>query len=279
MHWVIFNISIVILIFLDLFVFHRKREKDTLTKALLWSGFWIVLALSFNLYIIYWKGSGPGLEFFTGYLIEKSLSVDNLFVMASIFAFYKIPLKDQHTILYWGILGALVMRLLFILGGIALIERFHWLIYILGVFLVYTGVKLVFQKKQDIDPKKNLILRWIRKHLPQVSTFFLALITIEYTDLIFALDSLPAIFAVTNDSFIIYTSNAFAILGLRSLYFVLAAFLNKFKYLKYGLAAILVFVGLKMTLSSIVIIPLPIALGVIALCLGISIYFSVRKSQ
>lgn len=279
MVWALFIILILFLLALDLFIFHRKVHKDTLKQALLWSAFWITLALLFNLYIYFWIGPTSALEFFTGYLIEKSLSLDNLFVMATIFSFFGIPEKHQHTILFWGILGALVLRLLFIIGGVALIAKFQWLIYILGIFLIFTGIKLLMRKSEMVHPQKSWAIRVVRKIVPGITPFALALVTIEYTDVIFALDSLPAIFAITKDPFIIYTSNIFAILGLRSLYFVLAYILKRFIYLKQGLAAILIFVGCKMLLEPFYVIPISLSLGIITFILLVSIFCSFQKKH
>lgn len=277
MHWVIFNILILGLLTLDLFVFHRKHEKSSLRQSFLWSFFWISLALLFNLFIYFWKGPQAGLEFFTGYLIEKSLSVDNLFVMALIFSYFKIPSKDQHAVLFWGVLGAFVMRILFILGGLALIGKFHGIIYVLGLFLIFTGGKLLFRKETRQDPQKSWGVKWIKKAFPKITPFMLALVTIEYTDLVFALDSIPAILAITQDAFIVYTSNVFAILGMRSLYFVLAHFLKRFVHLTKGISVILIFIGLKMALSPYYVIPIHYALGIIVFILCVSVFYSLKK--
>lgn len=280
MHWLLFNSFIFILLFLDLFVFHKKEVKIGLKEGLLWSFFWITLALLFNLFIYFWKGPIQAIEFFTGYLIEKSLSLDNLFVITLIFSYFKIPAKKQHTILFWGIMGALIMRILFILGGISLISKFHWTLYILGAFLLFTGLKLLFQKTENRgDPNKSYLVKAIKKLFPKISSFALALITIEYTDLIFALDSIPAILAITKDAFIVYTSNAFAILGLRSLYFVLAHFLERFHYLKTGISLILVFIGLKMVISPFYPIPIHYSLAIVILILSTSILLSFKKQK
>jgi tellurite resistance protein TerC len=249
MQWILFNSLIVVLVLLDLFVFHRKSKHLKAMEAFLWSGFWIILALAFNLFIYFSRGGEVALQFFLGYLIEKLLSVDNLFVFVMIFHFFKTPAEEQREILYWGILGAFIMRLLFILGGLSLMERFHWMIYLLGAFLIFTGIKFFFQKEKRRLADTALFFSLIKRIFPKASRFFITLLAIEYTDVIFALDSLPAIFAITKNPFIVYTSNVFAILGLRSLYFVLAAYMKQFRNLKYFLGAILVLVGLKMLFS------------------------------
>jgi predicted tellurium resistance membrane protein TerC len=267
MKWVIFNFLIAGLLAVDL-VYHRKPREIKLKEALQWSFFWIALALCFNVYIYFAEGITAALQFFTGFIVEKSLSIDNLFVFALIFKFFKTPSKEQHKVLYWGVIGAFVMRLIFILVGTALIAKFHWIVYFLGIFLIATGFKLFFQEEKKVSFDKSFFYTTIRKHFPKISTFFLTLLAIEYTDIIFALDSLPAIFAITSDRFIIYTSNVFAILGLRSLYFVLAHYLKLFHTLKYGLAAVLIFVGIKMLLSHFFVIPASITLAIVAAILA-----------
>ncbi len=243
------------------------------------------------------SGRSPGVEFLTGYLIEKSLSIDNIFVIALIFAYFTVPDQYQHRVLFWGILGALVMRAAFILAGAALLERFHWIIYLFGAFLVLTGIKMAFTPEHGLEPEKNPVVRLVRRLMPVTSDYhganffvredgrlaatplFLVLLMVEFTDLVFAVDSIPAIFAVTRDPFLVYTSNVFAILGLRSLYFLLAGVMHKFHYLKLGLAAILVFVGVKMALVDWVKIPSGVSLGVIATILGIAIAASLLKAR
>jgi tellurite resistance protein TerC len=279
MEWVLFNILVLGLLALDLFVFHRKGQKETIRKSFLLSLFWIGLSLLFNVFVYFWEGPTPALEFLTGYVIEKSLSVDNLFVMALILSYFRIPQKDQHAVLFWGIIGALVMRLICILGGVALINQFHWIVYILGAFLLYTGIKFFFQSEEPGDPEKSFGVKLVKKIFPKATPFMLALISIEYTDLIFALDSIPAILAITNDAFIIYTSNVFAILGLRALYSVLAHSMQNFVYLKQGIACILIFVGLKMISAPFFKIPIPYALAVIVLILSAAILLSLRVKR
>lgn len=287
--WVGFNVFVLGMLALDLGVFHRKSHEVRFREAMIWTGVWVVLALSFNLFIYYTFGRQAGLEFLTGYLIEKSLSIDNVFVFILIFTYFKVPSKYQHGVLFWGILGALVLRIIFILTGITLLERFHWLIYIFGAFLVFTGVKLALEKDKEIHPEKNPVLRIFRRIMPVTQNFeegkffikkdgrtwatplFVVLLVIETTDVIFAVDSIPAILAITKDPFIVYTSNVFAILGLRALYFALARVMILFHHLHYGLAAILVFVGMKMLISEIYKIPIGISLGFIVVSLALSI--------
>lgn len=290
--WVSFNVFVVIMLALDLGVFHRKSYDISVKEALIWTGVWITLALLFNLFIYLHFGNDLALEFLTGYLIEKSLSIDNIFVIMMIFSYFHVPAPYQHKVLFLGIFGALIMRLLFILAGIELIHRFHWLIYIFGGFLIVTGIRMLFSYDTKINPEKNVFVRLVRKIIPVTNTYegdkffvrnngtlwatplFLVVIVIEATDLIFAVDSIPAILAVSEDPFIVYTSNAFAILGLRSLYFAVAGIEKYFKYLKYGLATILVFVGTKMAIADFVKIPVHLSLIIIASILGISILAS-----
>ncbi len=295
--WVGFNAFVLAMLALDLGVFHRKAHAVSVKEAAIWSGVWIALSLLFNAWIWQARGAQAGLEFFTGYLIEKSLSIDNIFVIALIFGYFRVPDKYQHRVLFWGILGALVLRAVFIFAGAALIERFHWVIYVFGGFLIFTGIKMAFFGDEEIHPEKNPLLRLARRFVPVTSDYrgkrffvrengkrfatplFLVLLLVESTDLIFAVDSIPAIFAVTRDPFLVYTSNICAILGLRSLYFVLAGVMGKFAFLKLGLAAVLSFVGLKMTLVDLWKIPTPLSLGVIAGVLAISIVASLIKDR
>ncbi len=295
--WAGFNLFVLAMLALDLGVFHRQAHAITLREAGVWSAVWIGLALVFNLGVWKFLGPQPGVEFLTGYLIEKSLSIDNIFVIALLFAYFKVPDAYQHRVLFWGILGALAMRAGFILAGAALLERFHWIIYLFGAFLVLTGIKMAFAPEQGLDPEKNPVVRLVRRLMPVTTDFrgpaffvresgrwtatplFLVLVMVEFTDLVFAVDSIPAIFAVTRDPFLVYTSNVFAILGLRSLYFLLAGVMHKFEYLKLGLAAILVFVGAKMTLVDWVKIPAGISLGVIAAILVAAIAASLLKGR
>jgi tellurite resistance protein TerC len=291
--WVIFNAFILLLLGLDLFVFHRKEHEVKIKEALLWSLFWVMLSLAFNAFIYYWKGPAPALEFLTAYLIEKSLSVDNLFVFILIFNFFKVPLQYQHKILFWGIIGALVLRGIFILVGVALIAKFHFIIYILGAFLVYTGIKMALAKDDgELHPEQNPFIVWVSQKLRFTKTavggkfftridgklyatpLFLVLIMVESTDVVFAADSIPAILAISKDPFIVYTSNVFALLGLRALYFALAGIMQLFHYLHYGLSLILVFIGAKLLLSDIYELDMRYALLVVGLILVISIVAS-----
>jgi tellurite resistance protein TerC len=278
---------------LDLGVFHRRDHVISLKEALIWSAIWTVMALLFNVGVYFWQGSEKALEFFTGYLIERSLSMDNIFVFLLIFSYFSVPEKYQYKVLFWGILGALVMRAFFIFTGVVLIEKFHWVIYVMGAFLVFTGIKLGLEKEKKIEPERNPILRLVRRIFPVTEGYqggrffirragrtlatplFIVLVVVESTDLVFAIDSIPAILAITLDPFIVYTSNAFAILGLRALYFAIAGLMRMFYYLHYGLAAILVFVGFKMLLVDLYKIPIGIALGVVAGILALAVIASV----
>ncbi|MCX7766194.1 MAG: TerC family protein [Candidatus Sumerlaeia bacterium] len=291
--WAGFIIFVLLMLYLDLRVFHRRAHVIKIKEALLLSAFWIVLALLFNLGILFFYNTHKALEFLTGYLIEKSLSVDNLFVFLIIFSYFCVPATYQHKVLFWGILGAIVIRALFIIIGITLIQKLHWMIYIFGAFLILTGVKLVMERERQIKPERNLVLRLFRRVFPVTKTFengrffikrngkyfatplFVVLLTIETTDVVFAIDSIPAILAITLDPFIVYTSNVFAILGLRALFFALAGIMELFHYLRYGLSIILVFVGAKMLISEFYKIPISIALGVVACILLFCIILSI----
>jgi tellurite resistance protein TerC len=305
--WVGFNVFVLGMLALDLGVFHRTSHVVSVREASIWTGVWVSLALVFNTGIyFYWNALIPGssysnseaaLAFFTGYLIEKSLSIDNVFVIALIFGYFAVPAAYQHRVLFWGILGALVMRATMILAGAALLKEYHWIIYIFGAFLIFTGIKMATHKDEDLHPEDNPVIKLVRKLIPVTKNYeedrffvrhagklmatplFLVLIMVETTDLVFAVDSIPAIFAVTQDPFLVYTSNVFAILGLRSLYFVLAGVIDKFYYLKLGLAVILTFVGTKMTLVDIYKIPTPVSLGVIATVLAIAVVASLLRAR
>jgi len=295
--WLIFGAVVLGLLALDLGVFHRKSHEVKIKEALIWSGVWISLALAFNAFVYFTRGSGPALEFLAGYLIEEALSVDNLFVFLLIFSYFRVPSIVQHKVLFWGILGALLMRALFIVAGISLIEKFHWIIYVFGAFLIYTGIRMVTEQGKEIHPERNPVLRLFRRLVPVTETYvedrffvmkgarrfatplFIVLLMVETTDLIFAVDSIPAILAITRDPFIVYTSNVFAILGLRSLFFALAGLMKLFRYLNYGLCFILVFVGLKMLLAEFFKIPIVVALGVIIAILGASILVSILRRE
>lgn len=297
--WASFNLFVLAMLALDLGVFHRKSHTVTTREALTWTGVWITLAMFFNIFVYYYFDKEKAVEFFTGYLIEKSLSVDNIFVIIMIFSYFNVPTSYQHKVLFWGILGALVMRVIFILAGVELIHKFHWLIYIFGAFLVVTGIRMITSGDAKLEPEKNPLVKLARKILPFTETFegdnffirrdariwatplFLVVILIEATDLIFAVDSIPAIIAISDDSFIVYTSNVFAILGLRSLYFALSGIEKYFQYLKFGLSAILIFVGVKMTITDLYKIPVEISLIAIVFILAIAMLASVivRKDE
>ncbi|MCE9625753.1 MAG: TerC family protein [Deltaproteobacteria bacterium] len=286
--WVSFIAFILAMLGLDLLVFNRRAHEIQVKEAILWSIFWIVLGLLFNLGIFYLEGHDLALQFLSGYLVEKSLSVDNLFVFLLIFSYFRVPALYQHKVLFWGIFGALVFRAIFIFAGIALLERFHWLIYILGAFLIFTGIKLLFQEDKEIHPEKNPLLNLVRRLVPitkdyegdrfflrrgaklMATPLFIVLVVIETTDIVFAVDSVPAVLAISRDPFIVFSSNAFAILGLRALFFALSGLMQAFHYLNYGLASILAFIGVKMVLSGWYKIPTAYALGFIALSLLLS---------
>lgn len=291
--WGGFNLFVLGMFALDLGIFHRRAHVVKVREALIWTAVWITLSMAFNLFVYHYLGKEKALEFFTAYLIEKSLSIDNIFVMIMIFGYFQVPQAYQHKVLFWGILGALVMRVIFILAGIELIHKFHWLIYVFGGFLVFTGIRMVSSGEQSLHPEQNPLMKLARRIFPVTEKFegdkffirrsgkiwatplFLVVVLIEGTDLIFAVDSIPAILAISDDSFIVYTSNVFAILGLRSLYFALAGIEKYFQYLKYGLAAVLVFVGVKMCLTDIYKIPVEISLIVIVFILTIAMLASV----
>jgi tellurite resistance protein TerC len=308
-HWIAFGVFVTILLVLDLFVFHRESHEPSLKESAVWTVIWVSIALAFNALIWWWRGPNDGIHFLTGYLVEWSLSMDNVFVFAVIFNFFRVPLKYQYRVLFWGILGAVVMRLTFVLLGAALISRFDWVMPIFGGFLVYTAVKLAFAGESDVDPDQNLLMRLGRRIFriarePHgnhffvreagklcVTPLFLVLLVVESTDVVFAVDSVPAIFGITRDPFIVFTSNIFAILGLRALYFLLAGVMDLFRYLNYGLSAVLGFVGCKMVLDYVGHLswaPVPLALehgqhlfsplqslGVIIGCLAVSIVASI----
>jgi tellurite resistance protein TerC len=267
--WVGFSVFIVTMLSLDLGLLNRKAHTIKYREAWIWTGVWITLAMIFAGLVFYYQGTDRGFEFLTGYIIELSLSVDNLFVFLLIFSYFKVPARFQHRVLFWGVLGALIMRLTMIFVGAALINRFHWIIYIFGAFLVYTGIKMFRHEETDMHPDQTFIVRAVTRFLPitrhyDEQKFFttvngkrtgtlllLVLVVVEFTDLVFAVDSIPAIFAITTDTFIVYTSNVFAILGLRSMYFLLAGVVDKFRYLRTGLAIVLTFIGIKMLAGAI----------------------------
>jgi len=291
--WIGFNAFVLVMLALDLGVFHRKTHVVTLKESITWTVVWVVMAMLFNLGVAHFMGNDKGLEFFTGYVIEKSLSVDNVFVFALLFSYFAVPALYQHKVLFWGVFGALVMRAVMIALGAKLIAEFAWIIYVFGAFLVLTGVKMIVKREEEIHPERNPVVRFFKRYIPTTSDFrgdkffvrengvlmatplFVVLILVEISDLIFAVDSIPAIFAVTKDPFIVYTSNVFAILGLRSLYFALAGVLDKFHYLKVGLGVVLSFVGVKMLLAhSPWKIDTHVSLGVIIVVLAASVVAS-----
>ena len=295
--WIAFNVFVLGMLAIDLGVFHRKAHAVSLKEAGVWSCIWIGLALVFNFGVYYLWGQEKALEFLTGYVIEKSLSVDNLFVFLMVFQYFNTPAEYQHRILFWGIVGALILRAIFIATGSALLSNFHWMIYVFGGFLVVTGIKMFMQGDEKIDPEKNPVVRLFQRLMPVTheyhgQNFFVSkdgkrhatlmmvvLIVVETTDVIFAVDSIPAIFAITTDPFIVYTSNVFAILGLRALYFMLAGVMEMFVYLKVGLSFVLVFVGVKMTLVDVYKIPIGASLGVIGGILLLSVLMSLASQR
>jgi len=290
--WLAFTLIVFAMLALDLGVFHRDAHAVGMREAAVWSLVWVTLALSFNGWIAFSFGAGPGLEFLTGYLIEKALAVDNIFVFLVVFASFRVPAAYQHRVLFWGILGALVMRAIFIFLGAALIARFHWILYVFGAFLLFTGIKLLIQRDVEPHPEDNPLFKLFTRLVPSTPHYvggsfttrvdgrlvatplLLVLVLIEITDLVFAVDSIPAIFAVTHDPFLVYTSNIFAILGLRAMFFLLAGVMDRFHYLKVGLACVLIFVGAKMGLMDIYKIPIGLSLAIIAGMLGLSILIS-----
>jgi tellurite resistance protein TerC len=301
-HWIAFGVLVTVLLALDLFVFHRHDRTPSLAESAAWTAFWCSLALAFNGLIWWWQGHEPAVQFLTGYVVEWALSMDNVFVFAVVFRFFNVPLKYQYRVLFWGILGAIVLRLLFVVLGGELIKRFDWVLPLFGLFLVFTAIKLAMQSEGEVDPEKNIILRFSRRffkvsqgdHHEHGHAFFvreggrlcftpmfLVLLVVESTDVLFAVDSVPAIFGITRDIFIIYTSNIFAILGLRALYFLLAGMIELFDYLHYGLSAVLGFIGLNMIAEywflpeGVHFIPTWGKLAIIAVLLGVSIAVSI----
>jgi tellurite resistance protein TerC len=289
--WILFNVFVVSMLALDL-ALHRRWPTMTFKKAMGWTVFWILLAAAFAFLVYLWHGRGPALQFVTGYVVEESLSIDNLFVFLILFRYFQVPRQYQHKVLLWGVIGALALRLIFILVGVSLLHRFEFFIYIFGAILIYSGIGLLRGGEPDVDPSKNIVLRWFRKFFPITDEYdngyffvqrderrfatplFMALLVVETTDLIFAVDSIPAILAITRDAFIVYTSNVFAILGLRSLYFALEHFFAMFRFLNYGLAIVLSLVGLKMLASHYYEPPLGLTLGLVLAILGASVIAS-----
>jgi tellurite resistance protein TerC len=297
--WLVFGAIIFVLLVLDLKVFHRKSSVITIKQSLMWTAFWISLALLFNMGIWLWHGGKPALNFLTCYLIEESLSVDNLFVFLMVFSFFAVPAAYQHKVLFWGIVGAIVLRLAFIELGATLLENFGWVFYIFGAFLIIAALRMAFQKEKELHPEKNPILKLLRKFIGVTDNYegdrffikrfgkyvatplFIVIIVIETTDLVFAMDSIPAAFSITTDKFIVYTANIFAILGLRSLYFALAGIMPLFHYLKYGLVIVLMFVGVKMIVEHRYHyeVPTAIALGVVIVVLVVAVIASIIRNR
>ncbi len=290
--WIAFNAFVLAMLMLDLGIMQRRAHAIRIREALLMAGFWISLAIAFNVVVYFWLGPKAAAEFLTGYLIEESLSVDNLFVFLLIFGYFRVPKEFQHKVLFWGIVGAIVMRMTFILAGIALVNRFRWMFLVLGAILIISGVKMFFKKDEEVHPEKNPVLRLARALLPitrdydeqgrftlhvdgkrMFTPLLVVLLVVETTDIVFAMDSIPAILGITQHAFIVYSSNIFAILGLRAIFFALAGVMQLFHYLHYGLSAILVFVGVKMLLHEIVHVSVPIgwALGTVAFILVASV--------
>ena len=295
--WAGFVVLILLLLALDLFVFHREAHEVSFREATKFSIFWISLGLAFGGVVWAWFGHEAGAEYLAGYLIEKSLSVDNIFVFAMLMSYFSVPAPVQHRVLFWGVLGALVFRALFIAAGAVLLESFHFTIYVFGAFLVFTGLRMARHTDLEVNPEHNPLFRFVRRVVPSTSDyrgerFFVresgrrlatpllaVLVAIESTDILFAVDSIPAIFAVTDEPFIVFTSNAFAILGLRALYFLLADMMSRFVYLKIGLSLVLIWVGVKMLVSEVWEIPIALSLGVIATLIGGSVILSMRRTR
>ncbi len=295
--WISFNIFILLMLALDIGVIQRKTHIIKVKEALLWSSVWIILALLFNVFIYYEFGKEKALEYFTGYILERSLSIDNIFVFVLMFSYFKVPEEYHHRVLFWGVIGALISRAALIGVGSVVVAKFGWILYIFGGFLVYSGFKMAFQSQVNIEPENNVAVRTFKKVFPVTTGYhegkffiiekskrfatplLIALLAIEFTDIVFAFDSIPAIFAVTKDSFIIYTSNIFAILGLRTTYFALSGLMNKFHYLQIGLAMILIFIGMKMLITNFYKITLGYSLGIIAIILLASIIISILNPK
>lgn len=295
--WISFGVIVVVMLVLDLGVFHRRSHTISLREAGIWTVVWIVLAMGFNVFIYLMEGSKPALEFLTGYLLEKSLSMDNVFVFALLFNFFCVPKEYQHRVLFWGILGAIIMRLIFILAGAALLERFHWVMYVFGAIVLLAGIRMFLHKNEDIHPERNPVLRlacrflrvtkdyhgarfFVRENGALLATpLFVVLLVVEATDVVFAVDSVPAIFAITRDPFIVFSSNIFAILGLRALYFLLAGIIGMFRYLSMGLSLILCFIGVKMLIMDVYPIPTEVSLAVVMAILAGAVVLSLLFPQ
>jgi len=294
--WIVFSLAVFILLALDLGVFHRKSEQIGIKEAMIWSFIWIAVAAIFNILVYFWHGQETAIEFAAAYIVERTLSVDNLFVFLLIFSYFKVPAHYHYRVLFWGILAALVLRALFIISGIALIQAFHWVIYLFGAFLIFTGIKIALKKDdQPEDVSRNPVLRLCQRFIPTQEKYdgdkffsqsggrmlatplFIVLVVVETSDLIFALDSVPAVLAITVDPFVAYSSNIFAVLGLRALYFALAGGMLMFRYLNSGITIVLIFVGAKMMVSGLYDVPVSLALGVIALILGASVALSLLR--
>ncbi len=297
--WIYFSLFIASMLILDLFVFNRKDHVISLKESFIWVSIWVSLALAFAFLTFRWFGKEVALQYITGYIIELSLSVDNLFVFLLLFSYFNVPAQYQHRVLFYGIVGALVMRAIFIFTGAALLEKFHWMIYLFGGILIFSGAKMLKHENKKIDPEKNLLLRFLRRTMPVVNRYegrkffirengkrmatllFIVLVMVEFTDLIFAIDSVPAILAITTEEFIVFTSNAFAILGLRSLYFALAGVMNLFRFLHYGLSIVLIFIGIKMILSGYYKIPiewsLVFVISILIFCIVLSLLFPKKE--
>ena len=290
--WILFNLFVFAMLALDLGVFNRRAHSVTFREALVWSGMWVALATIFAVIVYFWHGRAASLEFATGYLIELSLSIDNLFVFLVIFRYFRVPGELQHRVLFWGILGALITRGIFILAGVSLIQRFHWLIYCFGALLVYSGIKLLRQGDEEVNPETNPLLKLFRKWMPVTEDYVgekfwvrqpglyatplvVVLLVVETTDIVFAVDSIPAVLAITLNAFIVYTSNVFAILGLRSMYFAVSGMMEWFEYLHYGLSVVLILIGAKMLVSHYVEVPTVVALGTVAGVIAVSVVASV----
>jgi tellurite resistance protein TerC len=294
--WILFNLFVAAMLALDLGVLNRRSRRMSFRGALAWSGVWVALAIAFAVIEFFWHGRAQSLQFVTAYVIELSLSVDNLFVFLIIFRYFRVPDQHQHKVLFWGIIGALLMRGIFIIAGVSLISRFAWITYLFGAILVYSGFKLMFQDDGDIQPEKNPVLRLFRRIMPVTDEYvggkfftrrtrlyatplFVVLLIVETGDLLFAVDSIPAVLAITLNAFIVYTANVFAILGLRSMYFALAGMMDLFHYLHYGLSVVLIFIGLKMLGSHYVSVPTEWALGIVLFVLGASVLASLLKPK
>lgn len=295
--WIGFVVFILLVLALDLGVFHKKSHSVGFKESIIWSGVWIALAMAFNVIILYWRGQEDFMLFLTGYVIEKSLSVDNLFVFLLIFGYFKIPNQYQHKVLFYGILGALIMRAFFIWAGISILTKFTWVIYIFGAFLVFSGIKMLRPESDEHDLEKSWVITWTKKIFPTsphfhddkffvringvltITPLFITLIFVEFSDLVFAIDSIPAIIGITSDPFLVFTSNVFAILGLRSLYFALKGFADIFHYLKYGLSLILIFIGVKMLISHYYHMPVAVTMGVIFVVLLTSVVASIISNR